>query len=75
MAPTNFFSRAYHLYSDGFRSMTLGKTLWTIIFIKLFIIFVVLRIFFFPNFLRTHTVSGEEPTFVSKQLMDRAQQD
>lgn len=41
-------------YSDGFRGMTVGRTLWLIVLIKLFIIFVVLRIFFFPNFLNTN---------------------
>ena len=31
-----FWARAVDLYVDGFRSMTLGKTLWLIIAIKLF---------------------------------------
>ena len=31
-----FWSRVFHLYYDGFRSMTVGKTLWLIIGIKLF---------------------------------------
>ena len=44
-------SRIFHLYYDGFRTMTLGKTLWTIILIKLAIIFLVLKLFFFPNIL------------------------
>jgi flagellar basal body-associated protein FliL len=39
---------------DGFRSMTVGKTLWIIICIKLFIMFAVLKLFFFPNFLKTN---------------------
>jgi len=29
--------------------MTLGRTLWFIILIKLFIMFVILRLIFFPN--------------------------
>ena len=37
----------FHLYYDGFGTMTLGKTLWTIILIKLAIIFLVLKLFFF----------------------------
>lgn len=73
MDRNNFFSRVYHLYADGFRSMTLGRTLWAIILIKLIIIFVVLRIFFFPNHLRTHADRGEEPNYVTNQLIDRAQ--
>ena len=32
-----FWARAVDLYVDGFRSMTVGKTLWLIIGIKLFI--------------------------------------
>lgn len=40
-------SRIFHLYYDGFRTMTLGKTLWTIILIKLAIIFLVLKLFSF----------------------------
>ena len=34
-------------YCDGFRRMTTGRILWKIILIKLFVIFIVLRIFFF----------------------------
>jgi Na+/H+ antiporter NhaD/arsenite permease-like protein len=34
--------------------MTIGKTLWLIVLIKLFVMFVVLRIFFFPNYLNTN---------------------
>lgn len=33
-------------YRDGFRRMTTGRILWKIILIKLFVIFIVLRIFF-----------------------------
>jgi len=39
--------------------MTVGKTLWMIIIIKLFIMFVVLRIFFFPNFLNSNFETEE----------------
>ena len=41
-------------YIDGFRSMVLGRTLWKIIFLKLFIMFAVLKIFFFPNYLASN---------------------
>ena len=37
-------SRIFHLYYDGFRTMTLGKTLWAVILIKLAIIFLVLKL-------------------------------
>lgn len=39
----------FRFYLDGFRSMTLGRTLWAIILIKLFIMFAILRLFFFPD--------------------------
>jgi len=38
-------------YIDGFRQMRLGRTLWAIILIKLFIMFAILRLFFFPDLL------------------------
>ena len=69
MAKNNFFSKVFHLYYDGFRSMTLGKTLWAIILIKLFIIFAVLKVFFFPNFLKEHA-QGNEAEFVATKLLD-----
>lgn len=39
----------FQFYVDGFRSMTLGRTLWAIILLKLFIMFAILRLFFFPD--------------------------
>ena len=44
--------KIWRFYMEGFRSMTLGKTLWAIILIKLFIMFFILRLFFFPNILQ-----------------------
>ena len=74
MQKDNFFYRVYDLYADGFRHMRLGKTLWAIILIKLFIIFVILKIFFFPNFLKQHA-DGDEAGFVAGELVERASQD
>ena len=45
--------KIFRFYYDGFANMSSwGKKVWIIIFIKLFIIFVVLRLFFFPDFLK-----------------------
>lgn len=44
---TNALLRVWHFYHEGFRSMTLGRTLWLIILLKLAIMFLVLRLFFF----------------------------
>ena len=71
MRKNNFLYRIYDLYADGFRHMRLGKTLWAIILIKLFIIFVILKIFFFPNFLKQHA-EGNESSFVASELVERA---
>lgn len=40
--------------------MTVGKTLWLIIAIKLFIMFGILKTFFFPDFLKTNFATDEE---------------
>ncbi len=47
-------------YIDGFRRMTLGKTLWKVIIIKLIIIFGVLKLFFFHDFLGTKFSTDEQ---------------
>ena len=36
---TNFLYRTIHFYYDGFRHMTVGRTLWAVIIVKLIIIF------------------------------------
>ena len=43
----NLVTGIWQFYVEGFRSMTLGRTLWLIIAIKLFIMFFILRLFFF----------------------------
>ena len=47
-------------YVNGFRQMTVGRTLWKIIFIKLFVMFAILKLFFFPNFLQTEFETDQE---------------
>ena len=57
-------------YVEGFRNMTsVGKTLWLIIGIKLFIMFAILRVFFFPNFLKSNFDNdAERSEYVIEQL-------
>lgn len=43
--------KIFYFYYDGFRNMTLGKKLWIIILIKLFVMFAILKLFFFRDFL------------------------
>ena len=56
----NLFIRVFRFYYEGFRNMTWGRRLWVIIIIKLVIMFAVLRLFFFPDFLKTNFDSDEE---------------
>lgn len=60
-------------YLEGFRSMTLGRTLWLIILVKLFVLFFILRLFFFPRFLDTPAVGDDKEGYVSEQLIRRAE--
>lgn len=52
--------RVWSLYYDGFREMTVGKTLWLIILIKVFIFFVVMKLLFFPDILSRDFDSDEQ---------------
>ena len=64
--------KVYCFYRDGFSRMTLGKTLWKIIIIKLVIMFAVLKLFFFPNFLKTHFENDQlRADYVLEQLTSK----
>jgi len=56
----NWLKKIFLFYYQGFKSMTVGKTLWLIIFVKLFILFAIFRIFFFKDFLKTNFNSDKE---------------
>ena len=66
-----FLVHIWRFYIDGFRHMTIGRTLWIIILIKLFVLFFVLKLFFFPNFLKGKSLA-EKQDYVSGELIDRA---
>lgn len=48
-----FGRKILDLYLDGFRNMTIGRSLWVLIIVKLLLLFAVLKIFFFPDILAT----------------------
>ena len=52
--------RIIRFYINGFKRMTWGKTLWMVILIKAFVMFAVLKAFFFPNFLKTEFATDEQ---------------
>ncbi|MDR2914807.1 MAG: DUF4492 domain-containing protein [Tannerella sp.] len=64
--------RIFRFYLEGFKSMDLGRTLWILILIKLFIMFVILKIFFFPRYLNQFDTNSEKENYVSKELIERA---
>ncbi|NCC25317.1 MAG: DUF4492 domain-containing protein [Deltaproteobacteria bacterium] len=47
-------------YAQGFRSMTLGRRLWTIILVKLVVLFAVFKMFFFPDMFKEHFATDAE---------------
>ncbi len=68
----NIFVRIWRFYIDGFRSMTLGKTLWTIILIKLFVMFFIIKLFFFPNILnRDYDNDADRAKAVAANLLNK----
>ena len=68
----NIFRKIFDFYYDGFRSMTVGKKLWIIILIKLFILFFILRLFFFPDFLKSKFGTNQDRSdYVREQLIQR----
>jgi len=69
-AAGRFLKKIFMFYYDGFRTLSSwGRQAWLIIIIKLFIMFVILRIFFFHDFLRTKFSSDSERSdYVIEQL-------
>jgi hypothetical protein len=64
--------RIFLFYYEGFRNMSgWGKRVWIIILIKLFIMFAILKIFFFPNFLKTkYDNDRDRSDYVLEQLIN-----
>ena len=61
----------YRFYADGFKSMTTGRILWLIILLKLFVMFFIIKLFFFPSFLKDKTTE-EKQDYVGNELIIRA---
>jgi len=55
------------LYVEGFKGMTWGRTMWILILLKLFILFAILRLFFFKPVLAGKT-DTEKSDFVGTML-------
>ena len=70
--PGGFLRRVADLYAGGFREMTVGRTLWAVLLIKLAIMFLVFKLFFFPDWLaRDYDTDDERARAVRTALTDR----
>jgi hypothetical protein len=58
----NLVKKIFQFYLEGFKNMRVGKTLWGIIAIKLFLFFFVMKILFFPNFLKENFDNDQQRT-------------
>lgn len=69
--PKNWIKAIFDFYWTGFQSMTIGRTLWLLIAIKIFILFFILRLFFFPNFLNQLPDNDSKSNYVGNELIKR----
>lgn len=58
----------WRFYVDGFRNMTWGRPLWVLIFLKVIVLFLVLRMFFFEPVLSGKT-DAEKSHHVGQELV------
>ena len=62
--------KIWKFYYDGFREMTVGKTLWLLIVIKLFVMFSILKLFFFKSELGKYETDEEKSKVVIENLIN-----
>ena len=67
-----FWRRVWLLYADGFRNMTIGKYLWAIIIFKLIVFFLIIKLIFFPDLLKSnYNNDADRAEAVREALTDR----
>ncbi|MDE6438386.1 MAG: DUF4492 domain-containing protein [Muribaculaceae bacterium] len=72
MKQDSFLHKALMMYVDGFRSMTVGRKLWALILVKLAILFLLFRLFLFPDLLeRDYDTDADRAQAVRSALTDR----
>lgn len=64
----------WHFYRDGFREMTWGRPLWGLIILKVIILFLVLRLFFFKPAMAGMT-EGQKSEQVGNRLVEYDRKD
>lgn len=66
--------KVWELYRDGFRNMTWGRPLWGLIILKVVILFLLLRMFFFKPAMQGMT-DEQKSEQVGNHLIESALQD
>ena len=66
------FTKLFRFYYDGFRNMSgWGRKVWIILIIKLFIMFAIIKLFFFPDFLKKRFDNDKQRSeYVMDQLIN-----
>ncbi len=66
----NIFVRIFRFYINGFSNLPLwGRQVWIVILVKLFIMYAILKLFFFPDILQTRFDTDEQRSdYVLEQL-------
>ena len=63
------YLRIFKFYIDGFKSLTIGKTLWKIIIIKLIVIITLLNFYIYAKSLNSeYKTTKEKINFVYKNI-------
>ena len=66
----SILKRVFNFYVDGFRDMKVGKDLWLLILLKLFIMFVILKLFFFRSKTPRFDSDVDKAMYYREQLTD-----
>lgn len=45
----NWIKKIFNFYYEGFKGLTWGRSLWLLILIKLFLVFFIMKLFFFSD--------------------------
>lgn len=62
------FKKVLMLYVDGFKNLKVGRILWRVIFIKLLVIFALLKVFIYDKNLSQMGDFEQKSAFVSDNL-------
>ena len=68
MQETAPLKRIIDFYREGFARMTVGKTLWIVVIIKLVVIFAIVKLLFMPDVLGQKATDGDKAEYISTRI-------